>query len=850
MFKKMIWCAALPVGLLSCQSAGSDTNRGMEPGVSYELASFRKENIKDVRYRLFFDIPADRRKTLKAKAEVTCQSTHPDAFLLDFKSDGELIDSVCLNGKKVDYRYENEHLKVSPDMKAGENTITVYFTCSDQSLNRRDAFLYTLLVPDRARTLFPCFDQPDMKALYSLSLEIPEHWKAVANGKIIKEEPVSENGRTLVTFKETEPLSTYLFSFVAGELQREVFQRGERSISVYHRETDPYKAAQCSDMADEVFDALERMEAYTGIPYPFAKYDFIIIPGFQFGGMEHTGATLYNDGRMFLNKQCTLSERLNRSALIAHETTHMWFGDYLTMKWFDDVWTKEVFANYFASRMVRERFSDVNHRLNFMTDYMPGSYSEDRTAGSNSIKQELDNLQNAGLVYGNIIYDKSPLVMDMLVKKMGEASFRTGIQRYLKTYAYGNATWDDLIAILDELGSDDLKTWSHCWMNEKGRPSIEARVEGKELVVTQCDEWNRGLTWPQTLSYLVCADGQEETVTVDLKEGDAAVRVPLTRLLKDPESAVVLPNNDGRGYGLFVMNETKHAALWKELRNHNGQDTSSEVLRGSLLINLYENLRHGNLSPETFRNELMAYIVIEKNPLLYSMALGYLGDCQRWYLTDTAPVEQTLWKLVLEQKEPSYRLQAFRQYRSLARTPEAVQRLYTIWKEKKMPVDCHLSESDYMKLAYQLAIQLPEQSDKILSEQAARITQPDRQKEFAFISAAASSSEAARDSVFALLMQKENRRIEPWASSALALLNHPLRAESAVRYIRPALEKMQEVQRTGDIFFPRAWARALLSGHTSHQAAEEVRRFFADHPDYPLMLGNKIKQQASHLEKK
>ena len=843
-------CAALPVGLLSCQSAENEADRYMESGVSYELASFRKQNIKDVRYRLFFDIPASRQEALKAKAKVTCVASNAKAFLLDFKADSELIDSVCLNGKKVDYQYLNEHLRVSPDMKSGENTVTVYFTCSDQSLNRRDAFLYTLLVPDRARTLFPCFDQPDMKALYSLSLEVPEHWKAVANGKIITEEPISEEGRTLVTFKETEPLSTYLFSFVAGELQREVFKRGERSISVYHRETDPYKVAQCSDMADEVFDALEWMEAYTGIPYPFAKYDFIIIPGFQFGGMEHTGATLYNDGRMFLNKQCTLSERLNRSALIAHETTHMWFGDYLTMRWFDDVWTKEVFANYFASRMVRERFPEVNHRLNFMTDYMPGSYSEDRTAGSNSIKQDLDNLQNAGLVYGNIIYDKSPLVMDMLVKKMGEESFRTGIQRYLNTYAYGNATWDDLIAILDDLSSDDLKSWSHCWMNEKGRPSIEAHIEGKELVVTQQDEWKRGLTWPQTLSYLVCADGQEENVIVDFKDGKSTVRVPLKHSFADAESVAILPNDDGQGYGLFVMDEAQHTAMWKELRKHSGQDTSAEVLRGSLLINLYENLRHGNLSPETFRNELMIYITKEKNPLLYSMALGYLADCQRWYLTDAAPVEKVLWQLVCNQKEPSYRLQAFRQYRSLARTPEAVQRLYSIWKKQQMPVECHLSESDYMKLAYQLAIQLPDQADDIIKEQASRITQPDRQKEFAFISAAASSSEAKRDSVFALLMNKENRRIEPWASSALALLNHPLRAESSVRYIRPALEKMQEVQRTGDIFFPRAWARALLSGHTSHQAAEEVRRFFADHPDYPLMLGNKIKQQASHLERK
>ena len=153
-----------------------------------------------------------------------------------------------------------------------------------------------------------------------------------------------------------------------------------------------------------------------------------------------------------------------------------------------------------------------------------------------------------------------------------------------------------------------------------------------------------------------------------------------------------------------------------------------------------------------------------------------------------------------------------------------------------------------MRLSYELAIHLPQQAEAILQEQQKRITNPDRQKQFAFISAAASPSSEKRDSVFQMLLQKENRRVEPWAGEALALLNHPLRSKEAIKYIRPALEAVQEVQRTGDIFFPRLWAQSLLSGHTSQEAADEVNRFFADHPDYPIKLGNKIKQQAGHLK--
>ena len=146
------------------------------------------------------------------------------------------------------------------------------------------------------------------------------------------------------------------------------------------------------------------------------------MPGFQFGGMEHTGATLYTDGRMFLNENPTLNERLARSSLIAHETSHMWFGDFVTMEWFNDVWTKEVFANYYASQIIEPLFPEVNHSLNFMLDYIPAAYSEDRTAGANPVKQQLENMRDAGLMYGNIIYDKSPVILEMLIKKMGKES--------------------------------------------------------------------------------------------------------------------------------------------------------------------------------------------------------------------------------------------------------------------------------------------------------------------------------------------------------------------------------------------------------------------------------------------
>lgn len=830
------------IGLLAACGTQQRDAILQEAGVSHELARFRKEHFKQVKYNLFFSIPESKQEPLKGNAEIQLSLKEKQPIIIDFRGEPSQVALVLLNGQPVPYQVKNEHILIPADRSVvGTNKVTVDFIPADQSLNRRDEFLYTLLVPDRARTAFPCFDQPDMKSLFTLTLEVPGDWQAVSNGAVESTDSISAPGRKIIYFKETEPLSTYLFAFTAGKFVRETYNRDGRDISIYHRETDPKKAAQCPQIASEVFDALAWLEEYTAVPYPFAKYDLIILPGFQFGGMEHTGATFYTDRRMFLNENPTLNEQLSRSALIAHETAHMWFGDYVTMQWFDDVWTKEVFANFFASQIVTPLYPNVNHALNFMQDYIPPAYSEDRTAGANPIKQQLDNLRNAGLVYGNIIYDKSPVVLEMLIKKMGKDAFRKGIQEYLKTFAYGNATWEGLIGILDKYTDDDLSAWSHIWVNEKGMPEINASLVGDSLIVTQKDPFNRGLNWPQDLSFhIVSPKGHSEEILVSFERNSSSIRKELK--MHPEEGSFVVPNADGKGYGFFRLNEADALACATWL-----PACDNELLRGSILITLYENLLNQSITPAAYMEAMLKYLPQENNSLLFSAALGYIGNCQRMYPADTEPLEKQLWQIVTASSVPQHRLQAFRLYRSVAQSPEAIARLHELWKKLQAPEGCSLSENDYISLSYVLALRMPEQADNIIDIQQLRITNPDRKREYAFISPSVSPHKEVRDSVFASLLIADNRRVEPWASAALANLNHASRQEEAVAYIRPALEVMQDVQRTGDIFFPTAWVRALLAGHTSAGARAEVDAFFATHPDFPPMLANKIRQQADHL---
>lgn len=815
--------------LSSCQTNEKDQQL-YEEGISLELAQLRKQEIKDLKYGLSFSISEQKQEAIEGKARIQFSLQRPQEIILDFRENADKIKEVSVNGKPCPYRFLNEHI-ILPESTSqkGKNEVHIRFTAGDQSLNRNDEYLYTLLVPDRARTVFPCFEQPNLKAEFTLCLEVPEEWEAVSNTSIQTESII--NGKKHITFLPTEPLSTYLLSFVAGKLKKVEYADGERILTAYHRETDPKKVAQLNIIFQQVASSLHWLEDYTDIPYPFAKYSFIILPGFQYGGMEHTGATLYNDTRMFLSEHPTLDEELARAKLIAHETAHMWFGDFVTMDWFNDVWTKEVFANYFAACIVEPLFPSVNHSLNWIKSYTAASLSEDRTLGSNSIRQPLDNLRNAGLIYGNIIYNKAPVMMQKLVEIMGEEAYQEGIREYLKTYAYSNATWDDLITILDAKSEEDLATFSDVWVNQKGMPHITFTNRCGQLEIRQRDPLNRGLIWPQHFQITFIGD-EITTVEVDLSQETYALTVPLN-------TKAILPNTDERGYGLFIPDEQSRAWLlahWQEM--------TDDTARQSLLMLLYENYQHRLITDKEWINALLNGLKTEKNALIASTLCGYLsGPMQK--LKDEK-LEETIWLWTEKHPIASCRLQLIRCLISNASAPQSIDKLYQLWEKQSHPM---LNERDYMTMAYELALYNPEKYENILTTQRNRITNPDRLRQFDFISQAVTPDTLQMDAFFQSLLKAENRRIEPWAASALAYLNHPLREKYAVKYIRPGLEVLQEVQRTGDIFFPKNWVSALLRNHKSKEAYQEVQAFFKAHPGYSPLLTNKILQAAWPLYK-
>ena len=815
------------IGILficGCAAHNGGKDSLYDSGVSQQLAQQRKDNIKELEYGLFFSIPEKKALPVEGNAKISFVIETLQEVIIDYR-DTDNIENVIANGKETAYELRNEHIIIpASSLHKGHNSIEILFTAADQSLNRNDEFLYTLLVPDRARTLFPCFDQPDMKATFRLTLDIPKGWCAVSNSPV--ESGEEKDGRTVVSFCPTEPLSTYLFSFVAGEFKNEIYNDGKHSFTAYYRETDPERVAQLPVIFDQVARSIEWMEEYTGVPYPFAKYDFVILPGFQYGGMEHTGATLYNDTQLFLGKHPTPDEELRRAQLIAHETAHMWFGDLVTMEWFDDVWTKEVFANYFAARMTEPLFPEINHRLNWLRSIVTPALSEDRTTGGTSIKQPLDNMRNAGLIYNNIIYDKAPVMLEKLIGIMGEEAFREGMHEYLTTFAYGNATWDGLIGILDSRTGADLATFSDTWVNQRGMPHIAITTEGDTLVVRQNDPYGRELIWQQSFEAMLIGE-RSERVIIDVI--DTLMRIPLAQT---PD--YILPNSNGKGYGYFMYDS--RSLDWALANWHTIDD---DVCRLAQLMNLHEAYQHNALDAALWLQSLIAGLPKEENPLVASALCSYVQEplCE----TKDSNAESTLMELAATHSLMPCRVQLLRALIATATSPEVCDTLYTIWEEGVHPL---INENDYMNMAYELAIRFPDRHSAIIAAQRARMDNPDRIRQFDFISRAVTPDTTEQEALFHALLKAENRRIEPWALKTLAYLCHHTRTTQAVKYISPGLEAMQDIQRTSDIFFPQNWARTLLREQRSHEAREAVEQFLDDNPAYPQLLKNKILQAA------
>ncbi|REA63770.1 peptidase M1 [Dyadobacter luteus] len=849
MCRFLLYCSATFLCLfvfISCKTANTEIP---EAGVSFQLNQQRQKSISGIEYTLELDIPKVKSEAIKGKEIVSFALTDiSKPVVLDFTADSSHLLSVKIKGEEADYQFENGHIVLAESsLQKGRNEIEINFVAGDMSLNRSDDYLYTLFVPDRASSCFPLFDQPNLKAVYTFSLKTPAEWEAVANGALLNQ--TTEGKKKVYHFAKTQPISSYLFAFAAGKFFKTTETVKGREMTMYYRETDAGKVAK---NRTEVFrlhaESLAWLEDYTSIKYPFDKFDFALIPSFQYGGMEHPGAVFYNESALFLDENASVNKKMARASVIAHESAHMWFGDLVTMDWFNDVWLKEVFANFMAAKIVHPSFPEINHDLRFLLAHYPAAYEVDRTAGTNPILQDLGNMRNAGTLYGAIIYQKAPIVMRQLERKIGEKLMRESLAEYLKKFFFGNARWDDLIGIIDSKTPLNITEWSNVWVKTSGMPEYNLLSENGPLSIQQATDSVSARIWQQSLHARWKKDDTYSESSLNL--------VNAKPLLVSGSKAMVFPNSSGVGYGYFRMDTLSRNYFIRHYYDKSEAGMDDPVFRGAMLVNIWEAfLRSDGAEPEVMITAISDMLVKEDNPLLTDYLLGNLHSLWWNFISDTNRqglqeyMETLLWKRLTTIPDKGIKTSYFKAFKNVVRTADGLAKLENLWNDKLKVKDLVLSEDDKIGLACELVLKGGDQYNRILEKQLGETKNPDRKAKLKFVVPALSNDQTQRDAFFESLKLEENREKEAWVLEGLSYLHHPLRQQSAVKYLKPSLDMLQEIQLTGDIFFPTRWTNTTFAGHSGAEAQKVAQTFLSEHPDYPYYLRNKILQATDMLDR-
>ena len=447
--------------------------RSAQAVLSRDYAAFRSRQVADVRYRLQLDLNAGE-EVYTGRVEIEFQLLHARAPLtVDF--DGGEVRSVELAGRAVSYRYNGSFLEIPAEqLVPGPLRLAIAYAhpyASDGSgLARfRDpedgrVYVHTDFEPYFANRLLPCFDQPDLKASYRLTVDAPSDWQvtsAVRESGIV----AAGEGRRW-QFPETKRFSTYVFSVIAGPFAVWESRAGDVPLRLMARRS----LAEHVDV-EEWFRVTQQGMAffsdYFGIAYPFAKYDQVLAPDYLWGAMENVGNVTFSE-RFVRRGRYTAEEREAQASTILHEMAHMWFGDLVTMRWWNGLWLNESFADYMAGLALARSTEYRDAWTSFFADSKTGAYTADEGVTTHAIDLPVADTDGALANFDAITYGKGASVLKQLVHLLGEDAFQRAVRSYLFRHAYGNSELSDFIGAMTDASGRDLGQWVQDWLYRSG----------------------------------------------------------------------------------------------------------------------------------------------------------------------------------------------------------------------------------------------------------------------------------------------------------------------------------------------------------------------------------------------
>ncbi|MFF3684744.1 aminopeptidase N [Streptomyces sp. NPDC002187] len=528
------------------------------------------------------------------------------------------VHEVVLNGKSLDVAAVFRDSRIAlAHLHEGDNELRVVADCAytntGEGLHRfvdpvdQQAYLYTQFeVPD-ARRVFASFEQPDLKATFQFTVKAPQDWTVISNS------PTPEPKDNVWHFEPTPRISTYITALIVGPYHavHSSYEKDGRSVpmGVYCRPS----LAEFLD-ADEIFEVTRQgfdwFQEKFDYPYPFAKYDQLFVPEFNAGAMENAGAVTFRDQYVFRSK-VTDAAYERRAETILHELAHMWFGDLVTMEWWNDLWLNESFATFtsVACQAYAPGSKWPNAWTTFANSEKTWAYRQDQLPSTHPIMAEIRDLDDVLVNFDGITYAKGASVLKQLVAYVGMDEFFTGVQAYFKAHAFGNTRLPDLLGALEQTSGRDLKTWSKAWLETAGinilRPQVDTDADGvitafavkQEAPALPAGAKGEPVLRPHRIAIglydLDEAGKLVRTERIELDVDGELTAVPA--LVGKARPAVILLNDDDLSYAKVRLDETS----LKNVTEHLG-DVTESLPRALCWASAWDMTRDGELATRDY----------------------------------------------------------------------------------------------------------------------------------------------------------------------------------------------------------------------------------------------------------
>ena len=607
--------------------------------ISQEAAAERSARVANVAYILDFTLTGEPTFRAMTKIEFDLGDARTP---LTVDLDKAKISALTVNGKTVSPKYNQWFITLDPvDLKRGRNTVTVSFerehSSNGEGLHRfKDptdgrVYLYSHFEPAAAHQMFAVFDQPDLKATYQLTATAPTDWQVISSTRETRIEDLGTNRRW--SFPTTPKLSPYNFSMHAGPYKMWEDTSGKYPMRLFARQSVADQVSP-QDWFRYTKNGLTHFDDYFGIPYPFKKYDQILVPQFIYGAMENAAAVTFTEGRFLHDSAMTTEERQRLASTILHEMAHQWFGDLVTMRWWNGLWLNESFASYMAT-LGSAKSGEFEFPWLSLYQSKQNAYRTDERITTHPIEVPVPSTANAFDNIDAITYNKGASVLHQLRHMIGEETFRRGVHDYLVAHSYGNATLDDFIGALSKASGRDLRPWSQQWLYQAGLNTLSAEFEcsNGKLTSFRLQQSAANAANPSLREQLVqiglfnvsgdrLALSRKQAVTYQ----GASTEVPALTGQACPD--LVYPNYDDWGFAKIVLDPKSFATARTHLTR-----IDDPMLRSMLWQSLYDGLRDRRLGLDDFIDIVLANVPRETDYTLLRQALGYAGTAKDYLRT-------------------------------------------------------------------------------------------------------------------------------------------------------------------------------------------------------------------------